>query len=139
MQVATLPERHEVRFEGESISCGHEVDRVAHERDPNRRPLLDQEGELVGLKVLEPRPQADVGKVRGLRLHADEALESGGGRRGMASQEELACEEGAVQPAPVDDLNVRRHRTIVGRCPSVAYGDHRAMEAHVCTVGYRWR
>jgi hypothetical protein len=54
-------------------------------------------------ETFESRPQPDVGEVRCLGLHADESLE--GFRRGVgvSLQQQLACEERAVESPSVKD------------------------------------
>ena len=68
-------------------------------------------------KAGEARPQADVGKVRGLRLHADEKLDSRRGGRLPAGQQELAGQEGAVQRAAVKGGDLRGHGFILRAPP----------------------
>ena len=50
-------------------------------------PLGDQPGQLVGVEALQPRPQADVGRVGGLGLHADQLLDLIGSRELPAAQQ----------------------------------------------------
>jgi hypothetical protein len=47
---------------------------VAHQRDAHRAPVQDQVGQLVVMETGQPCPQADVGRVGGLGLHADKVL-----------------------------------------------------------------
>ena len=72
---------------------------VAHERDAHRAPVQDQAGQLVGAKVLQPRPQADVGRIGGLGLHADKVLDHIEGGHLPAAQQHLPFEQRAVERA----------------------------------------
>ena len=59
-------------------------------------PLGDQPGQLVEVEALRRRPQADVGRVGGLGLHADQLLDRLGSRELPAAQQlpvrEATCE-----------------------------------------------
>ena len=70
---------------------------VANERDAHRSAVQDQAGQLVGVEVLKPRPQADVGRGGGLSLHADEVLDRLFGGEALASQQHLPLQRGAVE------------------------------------------
>jgi hypothetical protein len=59
----------------EAVAGAYQVHGVAHQRDAYRAPLEDQAFQLVGMEVLQARPQADVRRSRGLRLHADQVFD----------------------------------------------------------------
>jgi hypothetical protein len=83
--------------EREAVAGGNEVDGVAHQRDSHRAPLQDKAGEPVGVGTLEPRPQADVWRFRGLGLHPDEVLDGLFGGQRPAAQQPLPFEQRAVE------------------------------------------
>ncbi len=67
----------------EAVARRHEVQRHPHQRHPHDLARGDHAGQLLRVEALEPAPQADVGSVRHLRLHADEPFDhvAGRGRR----------------------------------------------------------
>ncbi len=73
------------------------MDGVAHESYAHRAPIQDQAGELVGVERLKPRPQADVVRVGGLGLHADEVLDRLQGGQPLATQQHLRLQRGLVE------------------------------------------
>ena len=73
---------------------------------PHCAALGDQREQLIGPKALDPRPEAQVGVRRHLRLHADQAFDDVEGGKLLALKEELSCEEGTVQRPLGED---RRH------------------------------
>ncbi len=78
------------------------MDRRALERDPHRPAAGHEPTELVGREPLDPRPERDVGRHRGLGLHPDEPLEHVGHGERRALAEQLALEQDAVEPAAVE-------------------------------------
>jgi hypothetical protein len=94
---AALDYRPHQGAEREAVAGAHQVDGVAHERDSHRAPLQDKAGELVGVESLKPRPQADVGRVGRLGLHADEVLDHLQGGQRLAAQQQLPFEQRAVE------------------------------------------
>ena len=66
-----------------------DVDRAAHQRRLHERPPLERAGHGLALEAVDPRPEADVGRRRVLRLDAahplDGARGSGSGRRSSSS------------------------------------------------------
>ena len=64
-------------------------------------------------EIADARPQADVGEVGRLGLHADEVLECRRRGHGAAVKEELAREQRAVQRAAIEDRGPFRHPVIL--------------------------
>jgi len=114
--VTALPEGHEERFHAQRVAGCDEVDGVAHQRHAHSGAGFDQARQLLVVKSLQSRPQADVRQVRCLRLHADEVLDGRCGRAAAAFEQELAREQRAVQRAPVENLGW--HGEILRPCPS---------------------
>jgi hypothetical protein len=113
VKVAAFAQAHEERFEPEGVACGDEVDRVAHEGQAHGFARLDQARKLLVPEPAQARPQADVGEVGGLGLHADEVLDRRRGGYSPALEKELPREERAVQRGPVENLLQLGHRAIV--------------------------
>jgi hypothetical protein len=100
---APLHHRLHERAQLQAVAGGDDVQRPAHERDPHDEAAVDHLGELVGLEVLQPRPQPVVRADRVLRLQADEVLERVAHAQRLAPQQELAFEERAVERARAQD------------------------------------
>ena len=91
------------RAQLEAVARRDDVQRPAHERDPHDEPALDEAGEVVGMEVLEARPEPVVRPVGVLRLQPDEVLERVGDAQGLTPQQELAFEQRTVErPRPQD-------------------------------------
>jgi hypothetical protein len=75
------------------------VDRRPHQRCPHCLSLGDQVRQLLRLEPVEPRPQGDVRIAWHLRLHTDEMLDRLGDRPLLAAQQELSCQQRAVERA----------------------------------------
>ena len=106
----------------EAVARGDDVQRPAHERDPHDEAALDEAGEVVGMEVLEARPQPEVGAVGVLRLQPDEVLERVAHAQGLTTQQQLAFEERTVErPRPQDCpwLELRAQRPVPCECGGV--------------------
>jgi hypothetical protein len=68
------------------------VDRVAHQAEADGTPLSDQVRQLLRLECIEAGPQADIGRIRHLRLHSHQVLDLVGGGRFMAVKQMLSRE-----------------------------------------------
>src|SRR3712207_8782367 len=55
--------------------------------------------QLVGVEALQPRPQADVGRIGSLGLHADKVLDRPDSWQLTAAQQQLPLQRGAVELA----------------------------------------
>jgi hypothetical protein len=71
-------------------------------------PVPDQAGELLGIEVPDPRPEADVRALRRLRLQADQPLEDVDRRKIVRLEKQLPRECGAVERAPVEARSLRQ-------------------------------
>jgi hypothetical protein len=80
------------------------MDGAAHQLDADGAARLDQARELLGFEALQPRPQADVGGKRGLRLHADEPLDCLLGWQIVAPQQQLPRKQRTVERVPAEDF-----------------------------------
>jgi hypothetical protein len=78
--------------------------RRPHHRGAHGSPACDQPGELLGLEVLQARPEPEIGVRGDLGLHPHHPLDGGRGRQRRAAQEELAREERAVEGAQAERL-----------------------------------
>ena len=110
---ALVHDRLHERAQLEAVARGDDVQRPAHERDPHDEPALDEAREVVGMEVLEARPQPVVGPVGVLRLQPDEVLERVGDAQGLTPQQELTFEERTIersrsQDCPLLDMRARR-------------------------------
>ena len=106
------------RPQRERVPRRHEVQRLAHQRHPHGLARGGHAGELLRVEALETGPQADVGSVRHLRLHADEPLDhvAGGGRR--SRRERLPFEQCSIQFADGQDLVAHRRERRFSHPPS---------------------
>ena len=77
----------------------------------SRSESLPENGSFAVLEALEPRPQADVRRERGLRLHANEPFDRLLGCEPVASKQHLPREQRAVERSPVEQLSGQRHRS----------------------------
>jgi hypothetical protein len=59
----------------EAVAGADQVHGVAHQRDAHRAPLKDQARQIVGIKILQARPQADVRRSGRLCLHANQVFD----------------------------------------------------------------
>jgi hypothetical protein len=59
----------------EAVAGADQVHGVAHQRDAHRASLQDQARQIVGMEVLQTRPQADVRRSGRLCLHADQVFD----------------------------------------------------------------
>ena len=91
------------RAERQAVARRDDVQRPAHQRDPYDESPVDHAREIVGMKTLQARPQPVVRPVRVLRLQADEVLECLADEQRLASQQQLALEQRAVQRARRQD------------------------------------
>jgi hypothetical protein len=64
---------------------GRQVQRRAHQRAAHRTPLGDQLCQLIGVEAVQPRPQADIGRVGHLSLQAGQTLDRLGSRQFLAA------------------------------------------------------
>src|SRR5206468_754039 len=62
------------RAQAPRVACGDQVDRPAHEREPDDTALDEQLRQGLRSERLESRPQSRVGGVRRLCLETDEML-----------------------------------------------------------------
>ena len=74
-------------------------------------------GELFAAEALETVPQADVSRMRRLRLHPDEVLEGREDGQRRPAQQELSIQRGTVEGAEAEGLarDGSRHRLMVPR------------------------
>ena len=82
------------------------MDGAAHHGDPDRAPVGDQHGQVIGPESAQPGPQTVVGRKRGLGLQPDQVLD-GRDDRGPAAvglvgqlnavQQQLPAEQGPVE------------------------------------------
>jgi len=95
-QVAVEDRLHQ-RPQHQAVRPGDQVDRAAHQRHPHQLPVEDQPGQIVGRERVQPSPQPDVGRIRFLRLHADEVLDGRRDSPRLASQQQLAGQQRPVE------------------------------------------
>ena len=90
-------------MEREAVAGGDEVNRRPHELRADRSAFGDQSAELLGIEVVEPRPERHVRVSRLLGLHAHEPL--GHVDRGVIGprQKPLPLQQCAVQRALGED------------------------------------
>jgi len=113
----TLQDGLEQRSQPHVVAGSDEVDRAAVHRTAHGAPGFDQAGQLFVLESLEPRPQADVGKIWHLSLHGHQALNGRGSRELDPVKQKLAREQGAIQRAQAEDLGAAGHRPILAAQP----------------------
>ena len=77
----------------------HEVQRRAHGRRANYRPLVDAAREVFALKSGQPCPEPDVRRTGQLRLQADEALHRAGNRARLTRKQHLPRKGRAIEVA----------------------------------------
>ena len=101
-----LPLGHDLRQrpERERVLDGGEMDRPAHEPEPDDLPLLQQPPELVRVEALEPRPEPVVRRHDLLGLEPDEVLDHVLHRLVGAAEQVLTLQQRAVQRAATEDL-----------------------------------
>ena len=83
--------------QGETVACGDEVNRRAHEREPDGLAIGEEPAELCGGEVVQAGPESDVWRIRCLRLETDEPFDGVDGRKGVPAQQHLTREQGPVQ------------------------------------------
>jgi hypothetical protein len=93
----SLENRPHDRPQRKAVSRSDEVNRGAHEPDAHRLTVPDQIAELVRLKAVEARPEAEVRVDRLLRLHSDESFEDLGDGQFPATEEHLPLKQSAVE------------------------------------------
>ena len=87
-----IEDRPHERIEGDVVGVADEVERAPHEPAADRTSRLDEIRQLLGFESLEPAPEADVGVLGHLRLHADQVLDHLGRRHRDPGEEVLARE-----------------------------------------------
>jgi hypothetical protein len=86
------------------------VDRRSKQGALDDRAPLEGPGERVALEPLEPCVEADVHRWRVLRLDPADPLERFGHRHPPGLEQQLACQQRAVQLALTENSLRRRHR-----------------------------
>ena len=89
---------------GEAVG-GNEVDRPPHDRRPHRPPVCEEVDQFLRAEALQAAPEADVGSVGGLALHAGEALDGLLGRQPRPFEEHLPLERRPVEGPGAEDLH----------------------------------
>ncbi len=109
MTAPVLPLGHDLRqrLERERVPDRGQVDRPAHEPEPDDLPLLEQPPELIRVEALEPRPEPDVRRHDLLRLEPDEVLDHVVHRHVGAAEQVLPLQQRAVQRAATEDLGAQ--------------------------------
>ena len=104
-----LPLRHDLRqrLERERVLDGGEMDRPAHEPEPDDLPLLEQPPELVRVEAVESGPEPVVRRHDLLGLEPDEVLDHVLHRHVGAAEQVLALQQRAVQRAATEDLGAQ--------------------------------
>ena len=92
MSCITGPQREEV-------VGGDEVHGPPHQRPAHDLLVFGHPRQLRGVELVEPAPEAGVGRQRHLRLHADQVLDRSGDADRLAAQQQLALQESAVEGA----------------------------------------
>jgi hypothetical protein len=95
--------RSDHRPDAETVARAHKVQRRAHQRDANRRTILDQRREVVRLEPGDAGPQRDVRRFRDLRLDADEMLDRVEDPDPDALLQRLALEQRAIESSGSED------------------------------------
>jgi hypothetical protein len=75
------------------------VKRAAHHHDPNGGTAQHYAAKLGGIEIDHPRPEADVGILRRLRLHTHKVLDRFGGCRCVALEQPLTSQQRTVELA----------------------------------------
>jgi hypothetical protein len=75
------------------------VERAAHRDHPHGRARPQRPEQVIAIEVTDPRPEPDERRTGDLRLQADEMLEHAGDGRLLTFEQELPCEQRAVELA----------------------------------------
>jgi hypothetical protein len=104
-----LPLAHDLRqrLERERILDGGEMDRPAHEPEPDDLPLLEQPPELVRVEAVKPGPEPVVRRHDLLSLEPDEVLDHVLHRHVGAAEQMLPLQERAVQRTTAENLGAQ--------------------------------
>ncbi len=102
---ATLDHSLEQRAHRQAVARAHQVDGRSHQRDPHSLAVGEQLGQLGMLEAFQPRPQADIGRVGRLRLHADKMIDHIDRRHRNALEQVLPRQQRAVERAPTQHLS----------------------------------
>jgi hypothetical protein len=84
-----------------------DVDGRAHQRGLDGAPALERAREILETEALEARPEPDVPRRRVLRLQAGDLLERPAEGQARPFEEQLTCEQRAVQVARREDALAR--------------------------------
>jgi hypothetical protein len=113
--------RLDQRAERQAVAGGDEMDRRAHQGDPDHLPAHQQLGKVTGLEPGQPAPKPVVRRERRLRLQAGQVLDHrhhgcgparAGGQRGRPEQH-LPREQGPVQGPQVQHVGGHQRFPVV--------------------------
>ena len=91
--------RVDERAQQQRVARGDEVDRPAHEHDPDGLAAFEERRQLVRVEVRQPRPELEVRRLDVLGLQADELLDRLQRGRAARLQQPLTCQQRAVERA----------------------------------------
>ena len=105
-ELTLLDPVHDRLHERAQVPCiagGDEMDRPAHQREPDDRAVEESRRELLRVERDDPAPEPRVGGVRRLCLHADELLKDVLDRSARPFEQELASQCRSIDLAQTQD------------------------------------
>ena len=90
------------------VARGREMERAAVQPAAHGGAVVEQVGHRRGVERLEPRPQAEVGRLRLLGLHDEEVADRLERRAPVAAQQQLALQQGTVESSAIRGRRAKR-------------------------------